>query len=234
MGTAVKMTVRPFVAMLALTCGVVGWERMDLKLETNITAEGLRALVDLASRRGVYRKAEVSALNRAARAASTAASKGARKRYTVKAAAVKESLKVERASYKRPDALILSQGAPIPLSRFDVRSYKRGPMKARVRKGGPKRPIPGAFRGSGSLPSSRVFRRVPGAAKRVPSKGRFSGTGVKRQPIEQMFGPSVPQMIGNTEVEREVIDRAEEVFGQRLFHELQRRLEKLAAKIPRS
>lgn len=168
------------------------------------------------------------ALNRAATAGRTQASKSLRADYTAKAAAIKSGLSIRRATKRKAEAVILGFGSPLPLSSFSARQTRRG-LSVNVKRSTGRHVIKGGFKGSGSLPSSRFFHRT-GEPKRVPSKGRYAGTNTRREPIAQLFGPSVPQMLKNAGVENAVLERASEVYVSTLESDLKYRIGKAADK----
>ncbi|WP_018935656.1 MULTISPECIES: phage tail protein [unclassified Thioalkalivibrio] len=156
------------------------------------------------------------ALNRATTATRTRASSAIRQVYNVPAAEVRGTFRITRASRTRPEALIESRGVRLPLSRFGARQTRRG-VTLNVRRSTGRRLLSGGFFGQGSMPSSRLFRRE----------------GSARLPVEQLFGPAVPQMLQESGVERQVLQRAEEVYLSTLEHELRRRIDRAVARANR-
>ena len=59
----------------------------------------------------------------------------------------------------------------------------------------------------------------------VGKAGLYHRASESRLPIQREFGPSVPQMAGETNVSKGVQDRMQEVFQTRFEHEVMRRLE---------
>jgi len=138
---------------------------------------------------------------------------------------------LRRANRDRLEGLALSRGFRIPLSRFRASQTKKG-VTVNVKKSTGRKRLKTAFFGQGSLPSSRLFRRDPTAQKRIPTKGRYAGRvtrdgrAYRRQPLEQLFGPSIPHMLATIGVQQQVMARAEEVYTGTLERELRFRIEK--------
>jgi hypothetical protein len=153
----------------------------------------------------------VRALNRAASNAGTNASKKAREKYNIKAKDVKETISISRASKSTLGAVIKSVGERIPLIKFKVSPSAPRPknppkvLKVSVKKGGLKE-IVGAF--VADVNGNKVFKIASGA----------------RLPIQQLFGPAVPQMLGADNIREYIENEASRVFDERLDHEIQRML----------
>ncbi|MDT2292339.1 phage tail protein [Paenibacillus larvae] len=76
-----------------------------------------------------------------------------------------------------------------------------------VKKDGGKKAIPGAF-----------IAQVGGHI------GAFKRVGKKRLPIQELYGPAVPVMLGNDVVKKHIETEAQKRLSERLNHELNRRL----------
>lgn len=149
------------------------------------------------------------ALNRAASNAKTNASKKVREQYTVKAKDVNSTISITKASSGRLGAIVKSKGARMPLIKFNVRPKNPRPknppkvLRVEVKKGGLKELV-GAF--VANVSGNKIFKR----------------TTSKRLPIQQLFGPAVPQMLGSSTIKEFIESEASKVFDQRLDHEIQR------------
>lgn len=152
-------------------------------------------------------QAAATALNRAVIAGRTAVSKGVRERYTIQASNIKGQVRIKRAVKSDLEAAVIISGAPIDLTNFRVRISRRG-VYAQVKKGG-----------GGVL--SRSFFMAVGKA------GLYHRSSRSRLPIQREFGPSVPQMTGESHVSQDVQERMHEVFQTRFEHEAIRRLEEI-------
>ena len=164
-----------------------------------------KAVKALGSVPNVVEQATAAALNRAVIAGRTAVSKGIRERYTIRASDIKDQVRIKCATKDSLEASVTISGSPIDLTNFRVRISRRGAY-AQVKKGG-----------GGILP--RSFFMVVGRA------GLYHRASESRLPIQREFGPSVPQMAGETNVSQGVQERMQEVFQARFEHEVMRRWE---------
>ena len=163
---------------------------------------------------GGIQQAVMRAINRAADSSKTAASKKVREEYTVKARDIASTIRIRKASTANLSAYVISTGGVLPLSKFQVRPSnpdprRKTPIVVRVKKGAGG-PIKNAFVAKMDSGHVGVFHRV--------GKSRF--------PVEQNFGPSIPQMLGANSVSKHVEERAQEQIILRLEHEIGRLLAK--------
>ena len=158
-------------------------------------------------------RAMASAINRAAQSGRTEAVKKVRERYIVKASTVREPLKIERASSSSPIAILRAVGRVIPLSKFKIRPSKPTPGRSK--------PVTATvIKGKGgTIPKAFVARMPTGHVGVYRRKGR------PRLPIMELYGPSVPQMIGNEEVMRALEEKAQQTLDERMEHDITRLLE---------
>lgn len=158
-------------------------------------------------------KVIVSAINKAAQAAKQDAVKKVRERYYVKAKDVSATIEIEKATLENQAAVVLSTGSPLALSKFRVtparppRRRRKNPIIVRVVRG-EGGPIRGAFVAQMKSGHIGVFRRA----------------GPTRLPIIQLYGPSVPQMLGHPSVTEFVEERARELLEEKLEDEITRML----------
>jgi len=97
-------------------------------------------------------------------------------------------------------------GTVIPLIEFQVRYSKSGSLTAQVKRGGGGT-IQNAFAARVYGPM-RVFERV----------------GKARLPIDEKFGPSTAQMMGNEQIVDAMTDVIKDTFDERIEHEINRLL----------
>lgn len=158
-------------------------------------------------------KAVVAALNRAVEGARTEAVKKVRERYYIKAKDVRDAIEIKKATINSLVAVIRASGSPIALSKFRVTpsrpptKRRTKPIIVRVVKGGGG-PIEGAFVARMQSGHVGVFRRVTKA----------------RLPITELYGPSIPQMLGHESVAEYIEEKARERLEERLEHEIDRLL----------
>lgn len=152
-------------------------------------------------------KAVGSALKRAATSGMAHASKAIRKEYVVNAGIINRYTRRKLhfiSSGGMTTVDMIFQGEHIPLIRFDTKISGDGRVSARVK------------RTSARTALDHVFGANVGG-----HHGVFERETSKRFPIEEKFGPSVPQMIdANDDVSQALGDKIREVFEERLDHEI--------------
>jgi len=159
-------------------------------------------------------KVQARVINRSMQTARAEAVRAVRAEYAVSADAVRKTIEIKNASFSNPTGTILSTGSPIDLAKFDVSSTRpnpkaKSPVTVRVKLGGGRKPIKNAFLARLSNGHVGIFIRA--------DKGRF--------PIKQLYGPSVPQMLGSENVSKRIEEKAMETMENRLEHEIDRILE---------
>lgn len=164
---------------------------------------------------GVPRALSAS-LNRAATGVRTEGVRKVRQTYTIKYGGLKNEIKISKANPKRMQALLQARGRNLPLIRFNTTPSKpprKQPkvLKGRVKKGGYKK-LPGAFAASLGKFQHGVFMR--------------SGPD-RRAPVQELYGPSVPAMLGEKGVIEHMRQEAERRMKERFDHEMNRALERL-------
>lgn len=152
-----------------------------------------------------------AALNRTSQGLRTEAVRKIRETYDIKASDVRPTIRLTRATPGNLRLSVSSRGRNIPLIRFKVNpksppSRQPRVLKASVKKSGLK-PIRGAF-------TTRVGGHI----------GVLTRLGKKRLPIKELYGPSVPVMLGGTQVKDHLITEGERRIEQRFKHEIERRL----------
>lgn len=163
-------------------------------------------------------KAFSAALNRVGQGMKTEASRKVRETYHIRAGDVSKygNIRVTKSDPARLQLLLTSRGRNIPLIRFSTSptSPPRRPpsvLRAAVRKGGGKKPIPGAF----------VARMQSGHV------GVFMRSGTRRLPVNEKYGPAVPVMLNEPGVTEHLQKEAVERMRTRLDHEMNRVLGRL-------
>ena len=165
----------------------------------------------------LVRPAIARAINRSVQGVSTDGGQMARQAYNVRSGDVKKTFALSRASASDLFGAAVSKGRVLSLRAF---SPTPGPGKRRpavglsvvVKREGGRSRIAGSF--WGRLGSTQSVLRRKGAA---------------RFPVEKLFGPSVPQMLGNKDVLDRMQEKAAERFGTNLDHEINRAFAKLGA-----
>lgn len=138
-----------------------------------------------------------------------------RKVYQVKSSYVKAALTVEAPKGGNLVAAVRATGKSVKLAGFQVTfSRKRLPVKVRVKKSSPLKPVKGLFRNDfPSGYSGLMHRRQP-----------------TRYPLKTPAGPSVPQMVEKPQIFTSVEQEAERYMAQTFLHEVDFRVWRAAHK----
>ncbi|MEK8196259.1 phage tail protein [Lysinibacillus sp. FSL M8-0134] len=177
------------------------------------------ALRDVEQRLGQFANrapnAIANSLNRASTNTASNITKETRSKYHLKPADIKATLKITKASKSVLSAEVRSSGEAVPLDRFKVspktvNPKRKSQLKIAVKKNGMKQVL-GAF--VANLHGIKLFKRETN----------------KRLPIARLFGPSIPQMIGNEETVRKINEQSWITYETRLNHEINRILGQLGA-----
>lgn len=158
---------------------------------------------------GVY-KAVGSALTRAAAAGKTAAKQPVTREYSISQS---EFLSQTRNinHFVRDTGGGLSvvfgfRGNVIPLMKFNTRVNNSGQVVTQVKRSGAAATLDRAF-----------------TAQMGGHRGVYERVGVKRFPVEELYGPATPQMMySNEEVMDEIEDKMAETYEKRIDHEILR------------
>lgn len=156
------------------------------------------------------------AINRGLNAGRTQAAREVAKDYAVRQRQVNEKTRIKKTTPSNLKATLKFSGPALNVADFKVSPSKPQPAKRpTLRVTVSKRSGPRQFKGAFLVPvragKYRAFRR----------KGK------ERLPIENVWGPSIPSLIGGSDrVRTSVQDRIQEVVATRLDHEINRELSK--------
>lgn len=165
----------------------------------------------------LLQQATRSAINRATQRSKTETGRKVREKYVIKQADAVKTITIKQAGGASMKAELTSKGRAIPLINFNVTPKTRG-------KRPPKSIKAGVFRGS-----RRPVRKAFVAKMSSGHRGVFEREGRRRLPIGELYGPSVPSMIGSDEVMTHVQTVYADEMEKRLPHELNRLLGRLRA-----
>ena len=164
------------------------------------------------------------AINRAAINARKNIAKETTDRYYIKSEDVKETMSTVKSSKSRLQAAVISKGPQIALSKFKInpgtpvryRGKSRSPKvyKAGVEKAGGLKPLNGDPKAFVAIISSNEY------------KGVFVRTSKHNYPIEQLYGPAVPQMVKNEKIMKVVSDGVNRTLQKRIDAEINNLLRK--------
>ena len=161
------------------------------------------------------KKGTSRALNRAIQGTKTDSARETRKEYKVKARDIRDSLRISRSTPSKLMAEARGSGHRIPLAKFGARPARPGGRR-------PKRGISVHVKSRKVLRSS-FMARIRGHV------GVFTRKGDASLPIEQKYGPAVPEMIGNPDVLERMTQGAQARFEKNLDHEINRTLQNMGA-----
>lgn len=169
-------------------------------------------------------------LNKTITGVRTDAVKEIQKEITPKAKIIRDTMKLNRSTFKNLKASLESKGKSVPLIHYAARPVKAG-VTVQVLKKNPRTLIRHAFIATMKSGHKGVFwreQRHPEAAKfqrpmpwfaRLPKKYRL--------PIRELYGPSIPAIFGKDPVINPVIKNAGNRLDKNLKHELDFELNKL-------
>lgn len=158
---------------------------------------------------GVY-KAVGSALSRAAATGKTAAKQPVTKEYTISQseflARTRNINHFVRESSGGISVVFGFRGNVIPLMKFNTRVNGSGQIVTQVKRSGSAETL------------NRAFSAQMGGHKSI-----YERVGVKRFPVEELYGPATPQMMySNEEVTDEIERKVADTYEKRIDHEILR------------
>ena len=177
------------------------------------------------------------AINRGLTAGRVQAAREVAKDYTVRQRQVNEKTRIRKAAPSNLEATLTFSGPALNVADFKVSPSKPQPAKRRVlrvsvsKQRGPKpakRPILRVTVSKSSGP--RQFKGAFLIPVRAGKYRAFRRKGKERLPIQNVWGPSIPSLIGAERVRNAVQDRMQEVIFTRLDHEINRELSKGAGR----
>jgi hypothetical protein len=157
----------------------------------------------------MYSKELAQAANRAMDASVTYSVRGVASAYrAMRVKEIRAGFRViarARGEDENPTAIGQWRGRPIPLYQF--RAVPRSVMTGQTTGGV-----------SALLKKTENFRHAFIARMKSGHTGVFERTASKRNPIDEMFGPSVPQMVDDEDILEPAQKAAEERFSERFLH----------------
>jgi len=167
---------------------------------SNVVIKSVRAAFK--EQKKVMQKAEVAALNRAAKTALSRTIRLIRQKYNLKAKDIREQTKVIRANRNNTKVEIRVANKAIGLIKFGARQTKKGVTAAEQK--GRRKTYPNAFIAVAKAGGQAVFIRKT----------------KKRLPIKEMFGPTAMQLFSS----KKASDELEKIFYERFKIEFERAL----------
>jgi len=189
-------------------------ENRVAEFSINIDSNIDQVLRFIAAEPQVIKKAVARTLNRLATQARTQFVREIRGVYNVRAADVRKAIGIkQRATSAEPTSVLEASGRPVSLAHFGARQTRTG-VSFKVLKRGARKRMRSAF----------ILQRGGGPV--VFARGRYSGgrlvyaAKAPRLPIQKLFGPAIPSMFSNREVNRVMTRFVANNFGPRFTHEL--------------
>jgi hypothetical protein len=145
--------------------------------------------------------------------------------YKLKISDIKNAIRISRASTSRLRADAIASGRPIPLIKYNARQIGAG-VSVDVLNG--RKVVAHAFVANSANGTPQVLIRKAGAKhKKVVKNGKVRWTAL---PVQKLFGPAIPDAMGNKVVAQAIIDLITERFPIILEHEHQWLAKRLARK----
>jgi hypothetical protein len=158
-------------------------------------------------------RAMANAINHTLTVTRTEAGREIRNQVKLKAAYVRERLRLSKASVAKPQGRIATPTRGILLSRFDNRAYAKGGIGVQVKPIGGKRRMPGAF----YVTFANGVHAIAIRTKHGPGLGRSEG-------LKVLYGPSVSQVF------TDVKDDLQAPSGERLIARMEHEAARLLAR----
>jgi hypothetical protein len=200
----------------------------------------------LADIKGAGARVTARALNKTLTGVKTDSSAAIRDVVTAKKAAVDETLKISKATTVNPSAYITSTGRPLALIDYSARQTNKG-VSVQVRKDRARKIVPRTFISAMKSGHKGVFWRrwhQGVASKMNKTESAINRSGYVwsaklnrwisiawlpkafRLPIEERFGPRVPDIMSNDPVMKGILAKADDRLHKNITHELEYELSK--------
>jgi hypothetical protein len=200
----------------------------------------------LADIKSIAPRVAMRAINKTATGTKTDTSAAIRAEITAKKSAVDKTIKVTKATESNPTAYIASTGKPLPLMDYGARQTKWG-VSVQVRKDRPRKVVFGTFLATMKNGYEGVFWRKwhdKGIGNKgrlemaINKKGYFWSAKTQRYipmaalpkeyrlPLEELFGPRVPDIMSNDPVMKVILAQASTRLDANLKHEAEYELSK--------
>lgn len=146
---------------------------------------------------------------------------------TASKSAVDGTFKTVKATVTQLSGLIQSSGTPLPLIDFSANQTKAG-VSVQVKKKNPRSVLKGAFIQTMKSGHKGVFWREYHGAKGPVKKISYGKLPIKYHlPIKQLFGPRIPDILGDDPVMNVVLAKADDRMHKYMDKELNYELSKL-------
>jgi len=196
--------------------------------------------------KGAAPRVAMRAINKTMTGTKTDASSAIRAVITAKKSAVDETIKITKATENNPTAYIASTGRPLALIDLSSRQTNKG-VSVQVRKDRPRKIVPGAFIATMKNGHKGVFWRKWHGSKAVKmskTEAAINRSGFiwsekrkryiaisslpreYRLPMEERYGPRVPDIMSNEPVMKNILGKSGDRLDANLKHETEYELSK--------
>ncbi len=169
-------------------------------------------------------KIAVRTLNKVGAQGNTAISKKLRETYNIKKARIDQAFTIRRASNSSLSYEIKIRERTPGLQHYDAHKTGKG-VTVKVLKASGRKVVKGGFMANTPQGAMAVWR-MSNKAKRPMKMGRYAGIGIKKIPIERLYGPSVVGMINSVGInsfEAVVNEKADKIFTHEFEWEMSKR-----------
>ncbi len=190
-------------------------------IELEIKSNRKEIVADMSRYVGEQQKAVVRALNKTAISARAEASKEVRLAgYNLKASAIKASFSIKKANADNLVVVLKATGSPIALINYGANQTKAG-VSFKVKAG--RQVMRHAFIATMKNGHVGVFERVGNARIKGAKGSKILMNGKRGRanlPIKELYGPSIPDTLGNSVVSKAIMKKINETFPKILAAEL--------------
>ena len=174
-----------------------------------------------------YPKVVTRSLNKTLTGVRTDSVREIQKVITPNAKIIRDTFKLEKANYAKLSATIKSIGKPLPLLAYKANQTKKG-VTVQVEKASARVLFHGAFIATVKKHKGVFQRKKPPYRTKRSNKLPWKRFAEKyRLPIEEKFGPKVPDIMGRAEVMKPILEKARIRLKKELDHQLDLALGKL-------
>lgn len=203
---------------------------MSAEFYIKINAEDRRKVEQMVGNIGGLAPKIISrAINDTLAGVKTDASAEIRSIITLKKATVDSTFKITKSNPATLSGRFESKGSPVPLIEYGARQTKPG-VSVQVKRGNPRSVVAGTFIATMKSGHKGVFWRVWHEGAKKPVNKRIAYGKLPKQyrlPIEQRFGPRVPDILSNEPVMNAVLNMADDRMHKNIDRELDFELSKL-------
>lgn len=196
---------------------------MSLQIDFSEIRKLQKRLEDVAGSK--FQRGMRRAFNSTIRGSKTEAKRAIASRYNISQKRIAKDLRITKVKISDLEFTVEGDRQPPTLASFSGTSERKTGVGARLLKKGGRKLYRGAWLGQG-LAGERLggprlaLRRIKGKAKRRTTKGRYAGTGILRQPIAALYGPSIGAMLEHDQTVERLVSFAADKYEAELLRQL--------------